>query len=93
MDSKIFGLMLAGLVALCGVASAAYTPTYETGDMDDIFIDIIGNATVELKSDMPTLVDIGVLLLLLSGLIAVVGMVVGIFLVAPQKFRRKSVKV
>lgn len=96
MDSKIFGLLLAGLMVLgfAGSASAYYNETngkqFDVADLSPIFIDTIANATVEVKGDIPTLVDVGVLIFLLSALTVVVGMVVAIFLVAPQKFKRNK---
>lgn len=65
-------------------------PNYTVSDVDDIVIDTAATAMVEVKGDVPTLVDLGVLYLFITILIMVVGGIVAIFYIVPKMIAKKS---
>ena len=64
-------------------------PSYTIGDVDDIFIDVLGTGAVEVKSEMPTLVDLALLWVILAMLVSIVALALGVFLVAPEQIKKR----
>lgn len=85
---KTMALLLIYL-AFAGSAMAAYTANYTIGDVDDIFIDVIATGAVEVKDEIPTLVDLGILWVIIAMLVAIVALAVGLFLLAPETIGKK----
>ena len=79
---------LATLFSTAGLG--AYTANYTVGDMDDIVIDLTGTVLVEVKGDVPTLVDLGVLYLIMILLTMIVGAIIALFLIVPKMMKRKK---
>lgn len=63
---------------------------YTIGDVDDITVDLMGTAAVELKDDIPGIVDIGVLIVIISLLTAVVSAIVGMVLLIRWKTQQNT---
>lgn len=86
MDTKkLLALFLIALVGGSMPVLGAYTANYTVSDVDDIVIDIAATAMVEVKDDMPTLIDLGVLYLIITLLLLVVSGVVALFYLVPKK--------
>ena len=86
MEYKNLIPTIAILMALFGTtAMGAYTADYIVSDMDDIVIDLTGTAMVEVKTEVPTLVDLGVLFLIISILLLIVAGIVTLFAFVPKK--------
>ena len=81
----IMALFLMAIIGCSTPGLAAYTANYTVSDIDDIVIDITGTAMVEVKDDMPTLIDLGVLYLIIIILLMVVAGVVSLFYIVPKK--------
>lgn len=64
-------------------------PNYTIGDVDDIFIDVIATGGVEIKDEVPTVIDLGILWLILAMLVSIVALAVGLFLIAPETIGKK----
>lgn len=91
---KLMALLLIGLT-MVSPAMAAYTANYTISDVDDIFIDVIATGVVEVKDEIPTLVDLGILWVILAMLVSIVALAVALIMMAPQRIgkamgRRKA---
>ena len=65
-------------------------PNYTILDMDDIVIDLTGNVLVEVKGDVPTIVDLGVLYFIMILLIMIVGAIIALFLIVPKMIQKRK---
>lgn len=63
------------------------SPDYVVGDMDDIVIDVAGTGMVSVKGQVPTLVDLGVLYLIMALFLAVMGIAIAVFIIVPKKMK------
>lgn len=61
-------------------------PGYTVSDVDDIVVDLVGYAIVEVKDDTPTLIDLGVLYVIIVILLMVAGTVITMFVIVPKVF-------
>lgn len=89
MDLKKLGvkfMLYSLLVTLFStIGLAGYTANYTVSDIDDIVIDMTATAMVEVKGDMPTIVDLGVLYLIITILTMIVAGIVALFYLVPKK--------
>ena len=85
---KLTALLLVGLTMVTPVM-ANYTANYTIADVDDIFIDIIATGAVEVKSEMPTLIDLALLWIIMAMLVSIVALALGVFLVAPEQIKKR----
>lgn len=60
-------------------------PNYTISDVDNIFIDVIAVGAVEVKDEVPTLVDLAMLWIILAVLVSIVALAIVLIMLAPQK--------
>lgn len=87
-------LILLGIV-LCvlgpGQSSGAYEGNYTVSDVDDITIDILGITLVEIKGEIPPIVNLLVLVLIMGLMSTAITILLGIFLLWGRKERSQHI--
>lgn len=89
MDMKKYMVMLLVLLAslmLISPVQAVYVANYTVSDFDDIVVDLLAITAVEVKGDIPQIVDLGVLVVIVGLLATVVTLAIGLVLLVPEKF-------